>query len=179
MATRHPLANHPEHVEALGMIAIETVALELELASLLSRILMVRRRVAEAIFLTPKAESARLDVLENVAKAAFALRSKVDPESELEKQKADALQKVLRIVERSRKAIGKRHRAMHDEWDARGDFPVIQRFPVDGRPASKGTPVRIIDLRQQIKELRALIDDVIDLANEFDRTKPLMVSLQL
>jgi hypothetical protein len=179
MPTEHQLARYPDHVQAIGMIAIETVALEVQLASLLSRILMVRRKVAEAIFLTPKAENARLDILENVALSSFAVRQRADPKSKLERQKAAALKKVLKIVARSRNAINKRHRTMHDEWDVRGNPNIIQRFVVDGKPTRTSAPVKIDDLNRQLAELHALIDNVIDLTNELDRTKPLMVSLQL
>jgi hypothetical protein len=49
MPTEHQLARHPDHVQAIGMIAIETVALEVQLASLLSRILTLIRRLARSL----------------------------------------------------------------------------------------------------------------------------------
>jgi hypothetical protein len=179
MPTQHQLERYPDYLQAIGMIAIETVALEIQLASLLSRVLMVRRTVAEAIFLTPKAETARLDILENVARSAFATRPRADPKSNLEQQKAAALKKVLSIVQRSRTAINKRHRTMHDEWDVRGNPNVIRRLVVDGKPIRTSVPVKTDELSRQLAELRTLIDDVVDLTNELDHTKPLMVSLRL
>ena len=55
-ATPHPLERYPEHVQAIGMIALETVSLETELASLFSRMLRMPRKSASAIFFSPNGD---------------------------------------------------------------------------------------------------------------------------
>jgi len=65
----HPLEEHPAYVQAIGMVCLEEVALELRLSLLLARLLAIPLRTANAIYLTPKAEQTRLDILRNVAHA--------------------------------------------------------------------------------------------------------------
>jgi hypothetical protein len=48
MPTKHQLVRHPEHVQAIGMISLETFDLELQLALLFSRMLQLSPRVGEA-----------------------------------------------------------------------------------------------------------------------------------
>jgi hypothetical protein len=86
MPTRHQLSRYPDHIKAIGMIALETVDLEIELAVLFSTMLRLSSAVAEAIYMTPKSEQARLEVLKNTAIALFSLHpksKKTSPKSKL------------------------------------------------------------------------------------------------
>lgn len=179
--TTHMLAKqHSEHVKAIGMIALETVDLELALADLFSRMLQINRKTATAIYMTPKGDQARLDILSNAAHAAFDLtkREQEKPLGVLPKQKKAALKKVLEIVKRAHNAINNRHRMMHDDWQPGDDDKTAKRKTVDGRAGRAAVAVSIGDLKQQIATLRTLIDDVHDLTNEFDQHPPLMVDMR-
>src|SRR5882672_5900942 len=105
MAWQSALEKHPEHVRLIGMIAVESGNLEIALASLLGRMVMISPRVGRAVYLTLQAAHARLDILKNAAKAAFdrPARSKV-----LSKQYAEALKRVIDIANRASAAINKR-----------------------------------------------------------------------
>jgi hypothetical protein len=54
MVTKHQLAHHPEYVQAIGMIGLEIVDLELELSILFPRMLAISLNVGEAILHEPK-----------------------------------------------------------------------------------------------------------------------------
>jgi hypothetical protein len=178
MVTKHQLAKHPEYVTAIGMIALEIVDLELELSVLFSRMLMVSPKVAEAIYMTPKNDRARLDILQNAAEALFATKSKNTPSSVLAKQKIEARNRVLAIVKRCRAVIEERHRVVHDDWYISSETQEIKTMMVDGRLAGAGTKVTLDELKTIIQSLRRLIDDITKLAEEFKTNPPLMVSLR-
>lgn len=114
---RNPLVNYPKYAEAIGIIAVETVDLEFVLATLLASVLHVREKVGRAIFLAPKSEQARLDILRDAANAEFESNPRALPGAIVEKQKARALRKVSKIILRSQDAMNRRHRTVHDQWD--------------------------------------------------------------
>lgn len=176
MPTRHQLSRYPAHVEAIGMIALETVDLEIELTLLFSTMLGLSYAVAEAIYMTPRGDQARLDVLKNTAEALFAPHPRNKETSPKSKLKADSKKKVLNIVKRAQACIGKRHRAMHDEWYVVPRTKEIKRLQVDGRGTVIGTPIPINELNSEIKALRILIDDISKLAEEFKKRPPAMIS---
>jgi hypothetical protein len=178
MPTQHQLARHPDHVKAIGMIALETVDLELELAILFSSMLHISRKIGEAIYMSPRGDQARLDMMRNAAHVAFDSNAKKDPKSELEQQKKDALKKVLALIKRAQTAITYRHRTMHDEWKVEGEFKDISRIMIDGKLDRPPTLVPLEDLKREIRTLRALIDDITALANQFRKKPPLLVSMR-
>ena len=71
--SEHALEGHPEYVKSIGMVSLEAIALELRLALLLARMLSIPLKTAQAIYLTPKAEQTRLDILRNAAHAEFSV----------------------------------------------------------------------------------------------------------
>jgi hypothetical protein len=176
--SRSRLGDHPDYVEAIGMISIETVALELELAGLFARLLLLRLSTGRAIFLAPKNERTRLDILRDAANAELGPTPLQPPGSVLERQKAEALAKVKDIIARSQDAINHRHRVIHDEWDVSDDNKEITRRLVDGKVTRPSKRIPISELRGQIKTLRILIDDVYELAVKFRRHPPTMIDLK-
>lgn len=160
------------------MIALETVDLELQLAALFSRLLDTRYVVAVATYLTPKSDQARLDVLRNAAHAALDPMPGEKPETRSWRRKTDALNRILNIINRAQTAINNRHRVMHDAWQASGEDRIVKRLVIDGRTGRAAVPIQLSDLRQQIEVLRRLIDDVIDLTNEFDANPPAVADLR-
>jgi hypothetical protein len=158
------------------MIALETVDLEIELAVLFSALLGISPAVGEAIYMTPKSEQARLDILKNMTAALFVLHplsNKTSPKSRL---KLASRKEVLDIVERAQRCIGKRHRAIHDEWYVLPKTKEIKRLQVDGRGEVVGTPIPIGQLKKEIETLRILIDDITELAAKFRERPPAMPS---
>jgi hypothetical protein len=179
MPTRHQLSRYPDHVKAIGMIALETVDLELELGALLSRMLLLNPLVGEAIYMTPRGDQTRLDILRNAAKEVLAPSTKRDPKSEFEQQKRKALDKINRIVARAQACIGKRNRALHDDWHISAETKEIARVRVDGTSSRVGDPIPIDQLKGDIRALRTLIDDVTALAKEFRKKPPWLISMKL
>jgi hypothetical protein len=176
MPTRHQLSRYPKHVKAIGMIALETVDLELELAVLFSAMLDLPYKVGEAIYMTPRGDQARLDILRNAAEVVFAPHPRSKPTSPKSKEKASRKSKVLSIVGRAQKCITKRHRAMHDEWYVIPKIKEIKRLQVDGSGAVIGTPMPLRQLNDDIRIVRTLIDDITKLAGEFEKKPPVKVS---
>lgn len=173
MPTRHQLSRYPKHVKAIGMIALETVDLELELALLFSEMLSLPYNVAEAIYMTPRGDQARLDILRNAAKALFAPHPRSKATSPKSKKKASLKSKVLNIISRAQKCTQKRHRAMHDEWYVLPRTREIKRIQVDGTGVEEGTPIPLPQLNDDIRIVRTLIDDITELAKTFGKILPL------
>jgi hypothetical protein len=174
MPTRHQLSRYPKHAQAIGMIALETVDLELELALLFSEMLSLPYSVAEAVYMTPRGDQARLDILRNSAKALFAPHPRSKPTSPKSKKMVSLKSKVLNIVSRAQNCIGKRHRAMHDEWYVLPKTKEIKRLQVDGSGAEEGTPIPLRQLNEDIRIVRTLIDDITKLAKAFERNPPII-----
>src|SRR5690349_14806856 len=95
------LEAHPDYVRAIGMVNVEINNMELSLAFLLSAILDTDPEIGQAIYLTPKAAFARLEILQNVAEGILGpVEGIVD---------ADGLYKSLRrLTEKSGAVLGKR-----------------------------------------------------------------------
>jgi hypothetical protein len=126
----HALADRPDYVQNIGMVALEAVDLELRLASLFARMIGIKIRVAQAIYLSPKAEQARMDIIRNAAKATY--HTKPSDTGVLSKQKQHALTKVERLLARSEKLIRQRHRVIHDEWNISEKEKEVTRRIVGG-----------------------------------------------
>ena len=63
MTWESQLEKRPRFVKAIGMVSIETSALEYFLAELFGHILFISTPVAQAIYLTPRSATARVDIL--------------------------------------------------------------------------------------------------------------------
>jgi hypothetical protein len=163
---------HLKHVSTIGEILVETVNLEVELARLFSRMLSISPRVGRAIMLAPKGQQVRLDILKHAAEAAFLPSDRTDPESELAKQKAEALKKILHIVKKSQDAMDKRHRIVHDQWEAVEGDPEVKRRVVNGKTTRETKVVPIQELRDQLTLIQTTIDDAIELAAYFKESPP-------
>jgi hypothetical protein len=179
MPTRHQLSRFPDHVKAIGMMSLETVDLELELAVLFSRMLFINPRVGEAIYMTPRGDQARLDMMRHAAEELFAIRKNENPHGRSAKRKRGTLSKIKSILARAKRCIDKRHRSMHDDWYISSETKEIKRIEVDGKSGRVGVPMPLAQLTDDIRALRALIDDVTALAKEFRENPPTLVSTRL
>jgi hypothetical protein len=172
--------DHPEYVSAIGTIAIETIELELELAKLFARVLNVSVVVGRAVFLSPKSEQARLDMLRNAAEAAFRKkRANAAPSHVHGRQKSTALRKVNRVIDRSQNAFNHRNRVTHDEWDVPDGEQVAVRKSVDGRLSRATSVVPLSELHAHTMLPRRLIDDVSKLSAELRLRPPNMIDLSM
>jgi hypothetical protein len=61
-----PLERHPRYVRAIGMITVEITNLEIFLGEMLSVLLRIPPDIGRTVYLTPRAASARLEILEKV-----------------------------------------------------------------------------------------------------------------
>lgn len=174
-ASIHALDDYPEYVKNIGMVALETVDLEIRLANLFGRIIGLTPRKAQAIYFSPKAEQARMDIIRNAANAVFHVPP--SQKGSVARQKAAALEKVEALLTRSEKLIRKRHRIVHDEWNVSEKEKTVTRRLVGGELVRPRTPVQIAELTDLIGELRLLIDDVYALSQEFKNHPPTMVSM--
>jgi hypothetical protein len=176
MAWQSILEKHPEHTRLIGMIAIETGNLELALANLFARMLLVPLRIGRAVYLTPQSSQARLHILKNAARAEFdrPMRSKV-----LTDRCASALKRVIEVHDRANKSILRRHRVVHDSWGFNDDDGQVSRLMIDGNPDRESASAPINELRDQLRSLRKLIDDAGVLAREFHNNPPMMIDLRL
>ena len=175
------LENHPEHVRAIGMISIENANLELSLADLLAATLFLSKKVAHAIYFTPRAAALRVEILEAAAKANLEPHSKSHPAAAINIQKRKALSKIERLTKRARAQIQKRHEVIHDAWGVAHEEesrPVIRQNPGQAMLGKDAQPVPLNDLLALVKALRDLIDDVDALTLTFRQHPPSMVSFK-
>jgi len=157
------------------MIAIETGNLEIALATLFARMLSVPMRTGRAVYLTPKAAHARLDILRNAAKAAFDRKVK---SKELNDHYKEALAKVTDIISRAGKANDKRNRIVHDSWGYNDDDNEVSRLMIDGNPDGQSVSVPLSELENDLKSLRIVIQDAASLARHFHKNPPLIADLR-
>ena len=177
LVSTHNLEDHPAYVAAIGMVSLEAVAMELRLALLFARSLMLSLRTAQAIYLTPKAEQTRIDIFRNAVQAAFYVPPSRQ-KGELWDQKKRALNDINAIIDRAEKLIRQRHRIIHDEWNYSDKERSVTRKLVDGRVGRKQSPVRETELNDLIYEMRRVIDDAYDLSERFRKSPPLMANLR-
>jgi hypothetical protein len=78
--------------------------------------LVISPKVGEAIYMTPRGDQTRLDLLRNAAKQLFALRKNENPGGASAQRKRSTLGKIERIIARAHDCIANRNRAMHDDW---------------------------------------------------------------
>jgi hypothetical protein len=142
----------PDHVRAIGMISIENGNLEDAMGALFAEVIIVPHRVGLAIYMTPRSEYARIEILRNAAKAAYSAR-------DANRQKKQ-LRHVLNICERALKLVGKRHTQIHHGWGA-DESGAVQRF-VPGTWVGENVPLST--LSNIIEDYRRLIEDTTRLA---------------
>jgi hypothetical protein len=181
MAWASALEDHPEHVSAIGMVSIENANLELALADLLSAALSISRRMAHAIYFTPRAASLRVEILQAAVEAKLAPRSKVSPNHAVEIQKRDALKKVKRLLKSSFKVIQRRHAVIHDAWGVTrsDDPPAVIRQKIRSAVFVDAEDAPLSTLRDLIKDIRVLIDDAEQITYAFRKHPPTMADMRI
>lgn len=140
------LENYPDHVRAIGMIAIEISNLELAISNLLSILLNIDAHRGRIVYFTPKAAIARLDIVRN-------LNETLDPKHKAARTIIDD------ILDRSQAVLGKRHEFIHNSWGFSKEHNEVTRtaHPAKRRFAAK--PVPIIELNDLTAKIRRVTTD--------------------
>lgn len=139
------LINKPEHLAAIGLVSVEIAHLEEAMASLFSAISGVHWLVANAIYYTPNAAMARMDIISNVAPLTLHAHKR-------------HLDKVNRFIERAKAAMGKRHQIMHSLWTLSEDRENLYRLKL---PTFNGrTEVTLKDLHSTALQIQTLSTEI-------------------
>lgn|GEM_PF-2985147 len=144
------LTKHPEYLQALGLISVEIARLEIQLGMLLGAVLHVNAFMGQVVYLTPKSNGARLDILINAAKGSYY-------------EDNEHLKKILSITSRARALLGKRHDAMHQAWGATNKVPSgneVYRYKLPMMGEQERIHVPLKDLDQLNENLRSLMSDI-------------------
>jgi hypothetical protein len=161
MSWRSVLEKRPDYVNAIGMITIENANLEIFISELLAAVLTIPTDIGQAIYLTPKAAIARLEILERICSILFNPNRNKPTTEELQKIKENDGRRIMALIPRCRAAIGKRHTIIHDAWGlselgfevSRQSLPMKSTFET-------GIPVEISVLTNLIRDFRQLIDEI-------------------
>jgi hypothetical protein len=118
------LSNKPEHVQAIGMIAIEHTNVEIFLGHMLAHVLNVDAEVGQAIYWKPQSATLRIGILEAAAEQMF--RPRYKGSEEIAENRIDAdneaiWNKVRFIVARAKKLTFQRNDRIHTVWGTQGD----------------------------------------------------------
>jgi hypothetical protein len=171
------LEKHPDYVQAIGMISIENANLEIALAELFARVLLIGIDVGEAIYLTPRSAFARLDTLKVTVEATLRPRKRG---GQNETRKAETLGRSLDIHDRAKKVIGRRHEVIHNTWGIVVDDPSqVARTSLPRIKRGKGVPAPSSDLNNLIRDMRALVSDTKALNRHLKQFPPTLVDMRI
>jgi hypothetical protein len=147
------LEQFPKHAKAIGMTTIEIANLDIFLGYLFSAILKIPAHVGKDIFLTPRAATARLDLLET------AIDSMIAKNSAMKKH-------LISLHKRAWNIISQRHSKIHDLW---GTNPAGEVGHKPARGVAQLKPVPLEELERMILDIRLLTGDVRSAALELER----------
>jgi hypothetical protein len=134
----------PDHLRAIGLIAVEITNLEHALGTLLAAIIDAPEDFGHIIYLTPKTSIARLETLENIIEYLLVGGS-------------DLAKQLQSIIKRTKAIIGKRHRIIHGCWGI-----------TDGKVSVYGVPT-VGDEKPEaytVEELQHVVSNIRDLLSE-------------
>jgi hypothetical protein len=144
-----PLENHPQHVQAIGMLSVEIGVAELLLGKLLGALLGLAHDLGEIIYMTPKSYTGRLEILENVAARCL-------------QPKSEGLGRIGTLIKRTRTRIQYRNDMTHSGWGVlKSDRTVVTRRPFPFTENSKAEVVPVSELDDQIVKIRQLQQDIL------------------
>ena len=153
------LVDHPDFVHEIGMITVEQCNIEYQLADLMGAILRVHNDVAHAIYFTPRAGIARVEVMLN-------LNNALHPDPEIDAAKIKDIRKRIRAAcERARTLIGRRNELIHAVW---GTDPEGKEVHYAALPIKQGAVKRanIVELRDMVDRMRKLISQIRQLEDD-------------
>lgn len=149
------LERHPQHVLSLGMISIEIANLEIFLGQLLGAVLHIDQYIAEAVYLTPRAAIARIEVLRNAVD--FSLTEGSRNRKQIEK-----------LLNKSASLIQERHNLVHVIWVMdKNNLEEVRKMRVPIRKSGgQSEVVPLKKLTDFVKEIRNLCEAVRTLTDE-------------
>jgi hypothetical protein len=138
------IERRPEYATAIGMISIEIANLEIFLGELLGAILHIDRHYGTVVYLTPQANLARVQILENV------MRDTLVEDTQSRKHIED-------ILEETRRVIGKRHELIHNAWGlAANNLKQVTRRSLPYKDHLPPKPVTVKELTTLLESIRLL-----------------------
>lgn len=141
-----PLVGRPDYLQAIGLVSVEINGLEYLLTSVLATIIEVSPEVGRAIYYSPKAAMARLDILDNAADAALS-------DNPFLQKRAKSL------VRSTRGLLTQRNDIVHDLWTIPLGRDAVHRASSGDIDAAD--PVDIEDLHAVANKARRLCDRAI------------------
>ena len=149
MSYASKLENHPKLVHAIGMLTVEVAVLETALANLLGAIIDLDANTADALYLTPKAAIARIEILENAANARLMTHN-------------THLAEVLGLCKRAKAVLGKRHNIIHSRFVVHPETSDVYVIELRGKTTNH-KQIKVADLEKIILETRTLIVEAIQI----------------
>jgi hypothetical protein len=128
-----PLTESPDYLQAIGLVTVEINSMEALLAFLLSATIKVSPEIGRAIYYAPKGATARVDILEEAAKAAITDNPRL-------------LASVKSVANRAKGIFTARNGVAHDLWAIPAGTTTVHRGSVK--------QLRVADL----EELAALVE---------------------
>jgi hypothetical protein len=140
-----PLERRPRYARAIGMITIEITNLEIILGELLSVLLHIPPDIGRAVYLTPRASGARLDILATARDHALVEDGKPH-------------RTVTSIIKRARNIFTRRHVMVHNSWGLQNKR--VRRLEVPWKPKDIGEPIKLGSINDLVRDIRALSTEV-------------------
>jgi hypothetical protein len=128
-----PLSESPEYLQAIGLVTVEINSMEFLLASLLGATINVSPEIGRAIYYAPKGATARVDILEEAAKAAITDNPRL-------------LAGIKSVANRAKGIFTERNGVAHDLWAVPAGKTTVHRGSIE--------QLRVADL----KELDAIVE---------------------
>jgi hypothetical protein len=145
---RSVLADHSQHVHAIGMISVELANLEMYMGQMLGALIGIDRKLAEIIYLTPKTGFGRIEVLENVVAHVLADGS-------------EGQKRLRSLLGRAKSIMQKRHGLVHVVWvESQSDMSQVYRMPVPIKDPSNAIAVPLQDLTTLVENIRTLTGEI-------------------
>jgi hypothetical protein len=138
------LINRPKHLQAIGLLSVEIARLERSIGELLGTILGMHVLVAEAIYFTPNANIARMDIVSNVAPLVL-------------NKYPRKVKRINRFIQRAKAVMGKRHEIIHAFWVLAESGENIRREKMG---AMRVHTVTLTDLESQVLDAQKLTFEI-------------------
>jgi hypothetical protein len=134
------MVGRPEFVQAIGMMGIEIAEMEMHLARILGRLLNSSVEIGEAVYFTLKANTPRIELVQNVAPLVLA-------------KNPEKLKAVTKAADKAIALMGQRHNLVHNRFEVDGTNVFSVKY-------KKGVPVRepieLKGLTNLVEEIRRL-----------------------
>ncbi len=135
------LVDRPDIAQAIGMVNIELSNMEFHFAQLLSQITGLNFNIALAVYFTPKANIARLEVIQNVAALVF-------------KPEDKKLSEIEGFLRKAKSVMGRRHELIHSSWVGGQSEVYAWNPPRDGIADMLSKPKKVGEITNLVHDIR-------------------------